>query len=176
MILGQPMFALTAPASEPSALESTKKPKKARKPRPKKIAPPPDPNKPRTADIAKIIGYYLHNVRMQDKSEYVGIFRQILLMTQKGITLAMVSQAVQNYEKDDFTRACPQMRRHSIRKFMMPERIRQWATAANTKTSDKSLAALDRLTKEAIANQTEAPAIPVWKTETPEEDECQSEL
>jgi hypothetical protein len=191
VLLGKPMFSITAPerprmsaavapppAQPESALVAEPKAKKVRTPRAKtpRVPKPDDPTKPRTADIAKIVKYYLEHVRMHDKGEYVGIFRQVLLMCQKGITMAMISQAVQNYENDKFTQSCVPQRRHHIRKFMMPERIRQWASTVNTQASDKSLATLDRLTKEAIANNAPAPAMPTWKPEAEEEDECLSEL
>lgn len=163
-----------------SALQAAPPPR-TKKARARKPAAPPDPSKPRTADIAKIVNYYLQNVRNHDRSEYRGIFRQILLMLGKGITLAEVSQAVQNYEKDAFTQANPPQRRHHIRRFMMPERIRQWSTTTATKTTtatgrDQSLTALDRLTREAIANQAPPPPTPIWKVEEEDEDECSTEL
>jgi uncharacterized protein VirK/YbjX len=105
----------------------------------------------------------------------VGIYRQILLMLNKGIELSTVSQAVQNYAADPFAKGLPEQNRFGIRKFMMPERIRQWAGMTNTKSA--TLSALEKLTEQSIAQQFKLPETPVWKPEPEAEEEpCPQEL
>lgn len=156
---------MTKPSETPSAAATSRPRKRSKKP-----TAPPDPTKPRTADIYKIVNFYLKNVRPHDKREIVGIYRQVLLMCAKGITLGQVSQAVQNYAANEFTRSCPPPQRKHIRRFMMPENIRAWAEL--TTTRDTSLAALAKL---AEAN-TNTPEIPTWKVEDEPEEECTAEL
>jgi hypothetical protein len=68
----------------------------------------------------------------------------ILRMTRNdGIGLADISQAMQNYIDDAYVREQPQQRRHSIRTFMQPAKIKTWSVAHLS--ADPTLAALKRL-------------------------------
>lgn len=153
---------------------STDKPEKVSAAKKAKSAEPRDPNQPSTREISRVVSFYEKNVRNDGK--VIGIFRQIQLMLNKGVTLGQISQAVQNYAKADFTRSLPEPRRHSIRKFMKPEVIRQWAGLTNANAADKSLSTLQKLTDQAIAAQQAAPEIPTWKPEEEEEEPCQAEI
>lgn len=104
---------------------------------------------------------------MLDKSEYVGIHKQTLLMMEKGITLSDVSLALQNYAASEYIQSLPPQRRQHIRRFFKPENIRTWATHPDViQNKDHGLATLARL--DAIAPA--PPPMPVWKVE-PDEDE-----
>jgi hypothetical protein len=118
---------------------------------------------PTTREISKLVTFYCKNVRAHDKAEMVGIIRQIQLMLNKGVTMEDISAAIQNYAADEFTRNSHEAHRHHIRKFMMPEKIRQWKIAPKrTKTTtDPSLVALERLEASAPVPVTVAPPVRV---------------
>lgn len=106
---------------------------------------------------------------MVDKNEYVGIFKHTIGMMGKGITLGMISQAIQNYAKDEWVRTQPPMKRKHIRQFFMPENIKTWAGQTNTRSADPSLSVLARLNADAMAQEQQP--VPVWKPDEPEEEE-----
>lgn len=107
------------------------------------------------SEIANLVRFYNEHVRRHDKSEMRGIFRQVKLMTQKGVTLAQISQAMQAYAKDPWTRGLPEYRRHHIRTFMMPERIRQYA--APRVSSDPSFDRMAAMTEMLVDGSEIAP-------------------
>lgn len=155
-----------------TAETTTEKPKKRAAKKPKA---PADPNKPKTSDIYKIVATYLTKVRRHDKGETVGVFRNIQRLVEKdGIPLADVLQAVQNYAQCEWVRSKPEVSRYHIRTFFKPERIKQWLEIS--RSNDQSLAALDRLTKAAMAQQVPSsvsiakPAPVSWKAEEEEEE------
>jgi hypothetical protein len=123
-----------------------------------------EPYVPTTREISKLVTFYLKNVRAHDKSEMVGIIRQIQLMVKKGITMEDISLAMQNYASDDFTKNNHPALRHHIRKFMMPEKIRMWKNppkrqatfAEKQRATDPSLSRLDALEAKAPAPVTVA--------------------
>lgn len=77
----------------------------------------------------------------------VGIFRQIQLLTKKGIHLAQISHALQNYAADPWVKGQPEERRHHIRTFMTADKITRWEKAGLQ--LEPSLAALTRLAENA---------------------------
>jgi len=62
--------------------------------------------------------FYLQNVRRHDKREYLGIYRQMLRVIDKGVTTAQMAQAARNYAESEFVKAIPDLRRHHIRRFL----------------------------------------------------------
>ena len=111
------------------------------------------PAKPSTRDLSRIVSFYLRNVRKHDKGEYIGVCRQMLLMTEKRVTAAQMAQAARNYAKSEFVKSIPQARRHHICRFFTRERIRQWAVHQENAQQDRSLVALDHLTRATKALQ-----------------------
>lgn len=112
-----------------------------------------------------MVQVYLRDVRMLDKSEYVGIIRQTLQMMEKGITLSDIAQAITNYTQSEWVMTqIPQKRMH-IRKFFRLENIKTWANNPDV-TRNRSVVAMEKL-------NTAPPPMPVWKVEPEEEeDEC----
>jgi len=74
--------------------------------------------------------FYLQNVRRHDKREYIGIYRQMLRVIDKGVTTAQMAQAARNYAESEFVKAIPDLRRHHIRRFFVAEHIRRWGAAS----------------------------------------------
>jgi hypothetical protein len=144
--------------------------RRTQKPKPKAQTKPRDPSQPSTRDISFIVKDYLTRVRAHDASEYRGIYRQIMLLVKKGVLLADIRDALQNYANNDFVRNSPQHMRHHIRRFFMMERIKQWMPK---KTADESLAALGRMQ---TLQAGDAPTIPTWKPDDEEEPECSPEI
>jgi hypothetical protein len=99
-------------------------------------------------NIAKLVRWYLKHIRPHAESEMQGIFRQIYRMTQKGVSLAQISRAIQNYAADDWVKRCDPRSRHHIGKFMTATKITQWQTPVKKPEAapvEASLAALDRM-------------------------------
>ena len=96
-----------------------------------------------TREASKLVTYYCKTIRAHDKHELLGVYRLIIGLHAKGFALAQISQAMQNYIADPFVRTQEQRQRHQIRTFMMPEKIKRWATVHVI--ADPSLAALDKL-------------------------------
>jgi hypothetical protein len=108
---------------------------------------------PRTRELSRIVSFYLRHVRRHDRSAYVGIYRQMLLMIEKGVTAAQMAQAARNYAKSDFVKSIPGVRRHHICRFFTRERIKQWAVHHENAQRDRSIVALDHLARAAKASQ-----------------------
>jgi hypothetical protein len=78
---------------------------------------------------------------------------------------------MQNYIADTFVKNSHTSHRHHIRKFMMPEKIRQWKVVSrNGKNLDPSLVALERLEASApVPTQDAAPLNKLYETTIPDE-------
>ena len=57
--------------------------------------PQPSGDDVKNSEIARAVTFYTKNIRQHDRREVRGIYRQIRLMLGKGITLRMVSTAMQ---------------------------------------------------------------------------------
>ena len=113
------------------------------------------PTHPRTRELSRIVSFYLRHVRRHDRSAYVGIYRQMLLMIEKGVTAAQMAQAARNYAKSDFVKSIPAVRRHHICRFFTQERIKQWAVHYENAQRDRSIVALDHFARAAKAAQSD---------------------
>ena len=131
----------------------------AKEPERKKQLAPADVT---TREISKLFTFYNKNVRQHSKDEMLGLFRNEQRMLKRGkVTMMDMSQAVQNYAKDDWVKRCDQRRRCHIRTFFTEEKILQWREPVkSTKPADPTLAALDRLA-EIAAQPVPAPPEPI---------------
>ncbi len=107
------------------------------------------PSRWATRELSRIVTFYLQNVRRHDKREYIGIYRQMLRVIDKGVTTAQMAQAARNYAESEFVKAIPELRRHHIRRFFVAERIRRWAQHREN-PQQRLLVALDRLACSAL--------------------------
>ena len=103
-----------------------------------------------TREISKLVAFYNEQIRPHGKQEQLGIFRNIQRLIGKGISMAQMSRALQNYAADEYVRASDPRLRMNIRSFFSESVIKLWQEPIRRKPLDGSLAVLDQLEAQQI--------------------------
>jgi hypothetical protein len=103
-----------------------------------------------TRDISKLVKFYNEQIRPHSQAEQLGIFRTIQRLLAKGLTMAQMSRALQNYAADDYVKASDPRLRMNIRSFFSEAIIKLWQEPVRRKALDSSLAVLDQLEAQGV--------------------------
>lgn len=106
-------------------------------------------------------------MRNCDKNEQLGLYKNGMAMVKSGVSIELMDAAVKNYAADEYVRSLPPHRRHHIRAFFKPQNITYWGNKGG-RVMDRSLAALEVVTEQAIAAARLAGPAPEWQDPIPE--------